>query len=341
MSASRVPFAFLAAGLLVACSGGASVSSVPTTGPIVTATPPAATSAPTVVPSLSSTLPPSPPLAQLWSATAAAGTPFVTPDGVAIDPSDNVLVLDSGHHRVVKLDPSGAVVATFGTLGHAPGELNCAGFCMIAVDPAGRILITDQGNSRVQVLDVDGHPVDEWGALGSAEGQFNSVFGIAADRDGNVFVTDSGNHRVQKFAPDGTFLLAFGSAGKGPGQFSDDLADIAVDAGGTIYVSDRSRGVQLFDAAGTFLRALGGCDGDRLGSATGVAIDADENVFVFDLRSARLCRFDRDGRSTASWDAGGTSDGAFSTVGGVAVGPTGTIAVGELFDGRVRLFVQH
>jgi DNA-binding beta-propeller fold protein YncE len=71
------------------------------------------------------------------------------PYSVAIDPKGNVLVAEYGRHRVSKFSPEGALLATAGKPGTAPGDLNTP---WSAIPIGGdRIAIVDSGNHRIQL----------------------------------------------------------------------------------------------------------------------------------------------------------------------------------------------
>jgi sugar lactone lactonase YvrE len=276
----------------------------------------------------------------VWSLTGDPN-PFNNPDGIAVDSQGNLYVMDSGNSRIQKFDGDGNFILMWGSKGNNDGQFDCSPFCMVAVDGLANVYITDNGNSRVQKFDSNGQFLLKWGSFGSEDGQFDESFGIAVDRQGNVYVGDVGNARIQKFDSNGNFLMKWGSSGYEDGQFSPDLADLAVDSNGNIYVTDRSNGIYKFDKNGEYLTRLTACgDKNSVAAATGVAVDLEDNVYFYDLSNNRMCKYDRDGKFLNNWDGSGSTEGVFTTVGGVAVDQNGNIYVAEFFDGRVRKFRQ-
>ena len=77
----------------------------------------------------------------------AGGVPFSTPQGVAVDSAHNLYVADSGNNRIVKLDASGDLLASWGEWGE--GDEQFAGPCGVAVDASGRVFVADTYNYRV------------------------------------------------------------------------------------------------------------------------------------------------------------------------------------------------
>jgi sugar lactone lactonase YvrE len=71
-----------------------------------------------------------------------------------------------------------------------------------------------------------------------------------------------------------------------------------------------------------------------------VAVDAQDNVYVFDLAEQRICKYNSNGQFSDWWDGSGTADGTLGAVGGIALDRQGYIYVAELFLGRVRKLHQ-
>ncbi len=73
---------------------------------------------------------------------------------VAFDGAGNLYILDGGNHRVVVVDPSGALVREFGKEGDGPGELRLP-FGMV-VAPDGTTAVQDMGHQAFVVFGPDG-----------------------------------------------------------------------------------------------------------------------------------------------------------------------------------------
>jgi DNA-binding beta-propeller fold protein YncE len=126
----------------------------------------------------------------------------------------------------------------------------------------------------------------KWGKSGTANGQFRGPFGIATDKGGAVYVADTDNDRVQVFSASGAFQRKWGSTGSDDGQFLS-AQDVAVDAQGGVWVADyRNERVQKFSSGGGFQQSI------PASQPTGVAVDADGNLYVLDL-SGRVTRYDK------------------------------------------------
>ena len=99
--------------------------------------------------------------ADAWTSFAVADDIFALPTGLAADSSGNVYVFDSGNHRVLKLDPAGALLQQWGGEGSAEGQFNCyedeGTICGLAVDAQDNVYVVDKGNYRIQKFDAAGY----------------------------------------------------------------------------------------------------------------------------------------------------------------------------------------
>jgi tripartite motif-containing protein 71 len=122
---------------------------------------------------------------------------FDHPDAVAVAPSGEVYVADTGNDRVVELSAAGGVIDEWGSRGTAAGHFRSP--TGIAVDAAGRVYVVDSENNRVQMFEADGHLLARWGLRGTAPGEFSQPSAVAVGCNGEVFVADTNNNRVERF----------------------------------------------------------------------------------------------------------------------------------------------
>ena len=199
--------------------------------------------------------------------------------------------LDSDLDPIVKFDPDGNVVASFG------------GGMFIwphgsDVDPDGNVWATDAVSAeRTPPNGARGHQVVKFsprgevllvlgtpGVPGAGPDHFNAPSDVVVAANGDVFVADghgdATNNRVVKFARDGTFMKAWGKTGYAPGEFRT-LHAISLDRQGRLFVGDRSNNrVQIFDQEGTHLATW-----TQFGRPSGVFFDATGRIYVADSES--------------------------------------------------------
>lgn len=158
---------------------------------------------------------------------------FRNPAALATDVRGNLIVCDTGNHRIQKFDGQGNGVWIVGGKtsdgepkpGTAPSEfLNPRAIC---TGTDGCIYVCDTQNCRVKKYSPDGALMLIFGAQGNDEGQFGGLGpeGIDVDETGTIFVADShtirgGNHRIQAFDSTGHYLYSFGSYGSTHFQFA-------------------------------------------------------------------------------------------------------------------------
>ena len=198
--------------------------------------------------------------------------------------------LDSDLDSVIKFDPDGNVVESFG-----------GGMFIwphgIDVDNEGNVWVTDgfflgptppgtRGHKVVkfsptgEVLMTLGTP----GKAGAGTDSFNAPSDVVVADNGDIFVADGhsdrGNNRVVKFSKDGTYLKEWGETGYAPGEFRA-LHAIAMDADGRIFVGDRSNNrIQIFDQEGTFIAQW-----SQFGRPSGIFFDQNGRIYVADSES--------------------------------------------------------
>jgi sugar lactone lactonase YvrE len=136
----------------------------------------------------------------------AASSRFSHPSGVVVTTDGNVLVGDSGNHRIRCLNMATNDVTTLAGTDAKGFQDGPAGTAQLnwpiglAVDGNGSVLVADHGGHRIRFLDMT--TLAGTGDYGFQDGsadraQFKSPMGIAVDGNGNVLVADPSNHRIR------------------------------------------------------------------------------------------------------------------------------------------------
>ncbi len=237
---------------------------------------------------------------------ASATAKFSSLEGVAIDTSGNIIVVDRDNHRIRSISPDG-MVSTFA--GGGPGSVDGASATAqfrfpsgIVIDASGNIIVADSGNHRIRKITSAGTvSTIAGGGLGSVDGasataQFRSPFGITIDASGDIIVADNNNHRIRRITPgDMVSTIAGGSGGfingaSATAQFNFPTG-VAVDTLGNIIVADSSnnniRSISTGGIVSTFAGVGEGfVDGAsataKFSSPAGIAVDALGNIIVAD-----------------------------------------------------------
>ena len=203
---------------------------------------------------------------------------------------------------MVKLDPNGKVVASFGAVQILwPHGMD--------VDKQGNIWVADSRLATPQEL----AKFPEWKAKGhtvmkfSPQGKLLLTLGTpgeAGDSAGEVHRAErrarrsrrqhlrlrcshnaqfldqnppNGVGRITKFAPDGKFIKSFGSYADGPSQFRGPHS-LAMDSRGRLFVADRgNRRIQIFDQEGKLLDTW-----YQFSRISGIYIDRNDTLYAID-----------------------------------------------------------
>src|SRR5439155_3378030 len=150
---------------------------------------------------------------------------FGRPTDVAWDPQGNIFVSDGyTNSRVAKYDKNGRFIASFGTKGNGPDQLNLPH--TIAADAQGNIYIGDRSNRRIQVLDNDLKLKASYTDVGApwavciTPGPHQYLYSSNSNPDNNVAEIAAVTGEIYKMELDGKIVGKFGKAGKGLGEFS-------------------------------------------------------------------------------------------------------------------------
>jgi sugar lactone lactonase YvrE len=274
-------------------------------------------------------------------------------------PRGHATCLGRGQHSpILEFDSSGNLLAQFGN----------ATFVFVHgshVDRQGNIWVTDAGMS---VYDVNagrpGNQVFKFSSTGKllmtlGKESFTGVSGNGPDTfdlptdvvtapNGDIFVTDGPgtNNRVVKFSKDGEFIKTWGKTGSAPGEFKEPNT-IAIDSQGRLFVGDWGNNrIQIFDQDGHFIDQW-----SQFGRPTGIAIGPDDTIYV--ANSAATSNPNRKwgiyignaktGEVTGIIPDpdGGLHDNTLpSGATGIAVGPDGSVYVGDVEAARIRKYVK-
>ncbi|MEO8367863.1 MAG: SMP-30/gluconolactonase/LRE family protein [Candidatus Solibacter sp.] len=122
------------------------------------------------------------------------------PMGITVDRTNNILIADTGNHRIRRAAPDGSITTIAGTGApsycgdNGPAATACFDTPMdVKLDSHGNLYIADTGNSRVRRIDTAGIVTT---VLGPDTLRLPSA--IALDADDNLYITDWQNFRILK-----------------------------------------------------------------------------------------------------------------------------------------------
>jgi DNA-binding beta-propeller fold protein YncE len=229
-------------------------------------------------------------------ATPAGGESWLLPAAAA--PTDEGLfIVDTGNNRILQLDASAHVAATFGPNAAVPVALNQP---MDMVAANGKLYVANSLGGNIVVLEPSGKvartiPLPQV----SPADRMPRPLGIAVNAAGQIVVSDGDNNRVLFLDAEGGLITAAGTGTRSNGRDGFNVPSrLALDSAGNVYVVDTLNGrVVKLSPDGVFLQQFGE-PGDTAGTLSrpkGVAVDSLDRVYVSDGLQAAVQVFGPDG----------------------------------------------
>jgi uncharacterized protein (TIGR03437 family) len=244
----------------------------------------------------------------------------------------------------------------------------------LATDSSGSVYIADSDNNRIRKVNPSGTITTIAGSVKAGfygdgflatAASLTNPQGVAVDTAGNLYIADTGNQVIRKVNSQGIITTVAGNGQQGPGgdggpaiaaRLSAPCA-VAVDGSGNLYIVDGGNNeIRKVDNSGIITRIAGtgqpGYSGDggpaaaaALAEPSGIALDAQGNIFILDSGNNMLRKIDQTG--TISMVALGRATGPVSLNlnedigfnepdivggGGLAFDPSGNLYIADWLD---------
>jgi sugar lactone lactonase YvrE len=295
---------------------------------------------------------------------------FNTPSGVAVASDGTIYVADFGTHIIRKVTPEGVVTTLAGisgtsgaTDGTGAGAL-FNGPSGLAIGPDGNIYVTEFSGHRIRKVTPDGvvttlagNGIAAFANGTGTEARFNNPADIDFDASGKMYIADYSNHRIRILNPQGVVTT---HAGTGATTVLNFPIGVAVGPDGNIYVTeysgnrvcsiDPSSSPTITGIAGSTANTLGYVDATgtaaRFENPQGIVVDRNRTIYVADRKNHRIRQMIFNGtawvvttlagNATAGFADGTGTAASFNEPQGIAIGPDGTIYIGDSLNHRIR-----
>ena len=259
--------------------------------------------------------------------THYGGKKFRWPYGIAIGPSNEVVMVDIRNKEVIIFDKDLKLIRTFGQ-GSGDSKLNSP--VCVAIN-RNVIAVSEWSNHMVKIFSLQGDYLSKFGSPGSEDGQFSCPQGLCYNSKGLLYVVDCGNCRVQVFR-DNVFLFKFGSSGHSPGQFKVPRY-VAVDSSDQVYVTDCSvdGGISVFSEDGHLIKKI------NCKNPLSICIAPDSNIITDAGNNDGLTVFSPTHELIAKFGVRGEGKGQFGGIYGIAINSSGTIFITERENKRFQI----
>ncbi len=276
-------------------------------------------------------------LAKAWKWIAGIGGEAEAPDRSLVRPQagmvsgSRIFVTDVGRGGVFVFDRTGGELYIWEQADQGSGFMSPIG---ITAGRDGSVLVADADLHRVVRLSAEGRALGSFGA-----DILERPTGLVRDAaNGHIYVVDTRAHNIKLFNDEGSLIDIIGQRGDGPGEFNAPT-HIALE-GERLYVTDTLNArVQVLELDGAPLLSVGR-RGLYLGNLTrpkGVAVDADDNIYVVESYYDHLLVFDRQGEFLLPIGGTGNQAGQFYLPAGVWNDDMGRIYVADMYNGRVMI----
>lgn len=212
----------------------------------------------------------------------------------------------------------------------------------IAIDSKNNLYVADQKVGAIFIFNTETRDLDM--IKNKTHAHFVRIIGLAMDDGDRLFVSDPGLRHV----------LIFDATHKPTDVITDGMVNpgsLAIDRENRLlYVSDIDLDqILVYDADSLKLLRKIGTTGHHheltspgdFARPTGLAIDAEGNLYVCDTLNNRIEIFDADGKFMSTFGKAGDGPGYFSRPKGVAIDSDGHIWVADGAQDRVQVFNQE
>ncbi len=212
----------------------------------------------------------------------------------------------------------------------------------MAVDSKNNLYVADQKVGAIFIFNTETRDAEL--IKNKQHAHFVRIIGLAMDDGDRLFVSDPGLNHVLVFDANHTATDVITEGMAEPGSLAIDRENRL------LYVSDiKLDQILVYDADSLKLMRKIGTTGHNhelttpgdFAKPSGLAVDADGNLYVCDTLNDRIEVFDADGKFISTYGKNGDGPGYFARPKGVAIDSDGHIWVADGMQDRVQVFNQQ
>lgn len=212
----------------------------------------------------------------------------------------------------------------------------------MAVDSKNNLYVADQKVGAIFIFNTENRDAEL--IKNKTHAHFVRIIGLAMDDGDRLFVSDPGLNHVLVFDANHTATDVISEGMAEPGSMAIDRENRL------LYVSDiKLDQILVYDADSLKLVRKIGTTGHNhelttpgdFAKPSGLAVDADGNLYVCDTLNDRIEVFDADGKFISTYGKNGDGPGYFARPKGVAIDSDGHIWVADGMQDRVQVFNQQ
>jgi sugar lactone lactonase YvrE len=215
------------------------------------------------------------------------------PQGVSLDGAGNVLIADTNHNRIRRVDATTNIISTVAAGLSLPVR--------VVADAVGNLFITESSKNRIRRVDVTSGVITTFAGTGgygyagdngpAASATLANPYGINFDRAGNLLIADAKNNRVRHVDVAANVITTSAGA-SGPMDYDlgarqaslSSVGQVVIDGAGNVFISEAGSATLLrLDSVTNLLSKLAGDGfGAPFDAMFGLARDRAGNLFVAD-----------------------------------------------------------
>jgi len=217
---------------------------------------------------------------------------FNNPQGISIDLTGNIYVVDTGNHRIQKFDNRGNFILQRGGFGWEDNQFEEP--VDICASTGLDVFVVDRNGAKISRFDKDLNFISSLrtDSDGLEENAFLFPVSITLSQQGDLFIIDGENNKIIKMNFLGKIDFNFGAFDIARDYLKTPVK-ITINRNNLLFISDKTLGeILIFDYFGNFLRKIGK---DVLIAPAGICCDEKNRLFVADSEKKTVFLFDIEG----------------------------------------------